>query len=95
MKNFFLLLVFGLVFALFGCGGGSDDGLNYSDADCSPEIAQVVGERGDPEEIRRYDTHNYHSHTYWYWQQGISVTFKWGSIVDGCEVSTYTFEPIR
>ena len=62
--------------------------------DCAAEMENVENSRGAPEEINRYDTEGYHSVDWWYWMQGICYTFIWGSVVGGCEVSTYTFEPM-
>lgn len=61
---------------------------------CDKEMAKVKAQRGEPEEVNRYDTSDYHSVDWWYWSKGICYTFKWGSTTDGCEVSTYTFTPI-
>jgi hypothetical protein len=49
---------------------------------------------GPQEEVDRYDSSDYHSHTWWYWSRGWSLTFTWGSFAYGCDISTYSFEPI-
>ena len=62
--------------------------------DCAVEMGNIENSRGAPEDVNRYDTEGYHSVDWWYWMQGICYTFTWGSVVGGCEVSTYTFVPI-
>ena len=75
---------------LFGC---SED--DSSDANCDSQIRSLVNQLGQPEEINRYDTSDgYHSHDYWYWCRGFERTFTWGTNVDGCRTSDYTFDPI-
>jgi hypothetical protein len=66
----------------------------FEEPDCSDEIADLESQYGVAEEVDRYDSSDYHSHTYWYWSRGYSKTFTWGSIVGACEISTYTFAPI-
>jgi hypothetical protein len=51
-------------------------------------------EQDTPEEIDPYDSSDYHSHTWWYWSRGWSITFTWGTYVAWCDISTYSFEPI-
>lgn len=63
-------------------------------ADCEEEMDSCIASHGNPEEINKYDTGDYHSWTFWYWCKGFSRTFTWGRIVDNCETSTYTFSPI-
>ena len=72
----------------------ADDGL-FGECNCDDEMEEVIADHGDPEEINKYDSEDYHSWTFWYWCKGFSVTFTWGTYVDECcEVSTYTFSPI-
>ena len=66
------------------------------DNDCDDERAQLVRDVGQPEEIARYDSDDYHSWTYWYWRRGYSKTFVWGrNVSKDCEMSEYRFSPIR
>jgi len=60
---------------------------------CDSQMENVRSSRGDPEEVNRYDSSDYHSVDWWYWSQGICYTFTWGSLVGSCEISTYTFDP--
>ena len=59
---------------------------------CNEEMNNLVASRGNPEEINKYDSGNYHSWTFWYWCSGFSMTFTWDDC--SCETSTYTFSPI-
>ena len=61
---------------------------------CQDEIDMTVANRGDPEEIEKFDSGNYHSWTFWYWSQGYSITFTFSDDSCDCETSTYTFSPI-
>ena len=61
---------------------------------CSSHIEYIIDELGEAEEINKYDSGDYHSHSYWYWSIGFSRTFTWGGPVEGCEISDYTFSPI-
>lgn len=61
---------------------------------CDDEMKDARRKYGDPEEIERYDSADYHSVDYWWWSEGYEMTFTWGENVDGCEVSTYSFDPI-
>ncbi len=86
----FFLVLLAISMTLSGCG---KDGI-FS-CHCNDEIDDLIADHGNPEEINKYDSKGYHSHTYWYWCKGFSRTFTWGSNVKGCcEVSTYTFSPI-
>ena len=83
---------------LYGCG--DDEGFYGSNCDCDDEMAYYMTIYGEPEEIHRYDDADYHCHTWWYWSQGLSVTFEWFDDFyidfqnsECCKVSTYTFEP--
>jgi hypothetical protein len=66
----------------------------FKEENCDSKMEEVRANRGEPEEVNRYDASDYHSVDWWYWSQGICYTFTWGSLVGGCEVSTYTFTPI-
>lgn len=90
----FLCIVLILIGSLFitSCGGGG--GL-FGSCDCDKAKEEIRNDLGTPEEVNSYNSDDYHSETYWYWSKGISYTFTWGSVVDGCcQVSTYTFAPI-
>ena len=73
---------------------GCIDGLFYQ-SNCDGEMDEIRQKEGTPEEVNRYDSEDYHSVSWWYWSKGIEYTFVWGEIIDGCEVSTYTFPPIE
>jgi len=98
MRRNVIILVIGLVaiLALSTTGCREDDvfyhheNYNY----CSDEMRDREGISGDPDEINRYDSDNYHSRTYWYYCDGFSETFTWGENVKGCEIHTNTYEPI-
>jgi len=85
-KHIIIVLALSVIMLTFSC--------TILQPDCASEMENVENSRGAPEEINRYDTEGYHSVDWWYWIQGICYTFTWGSVVGGCEVSTYTFEPI-
>ena len=91
MGNMKKLILFMAVFLLLGCGDGFDE--IFTDSDCNDEIQECVEIYGNPEEVYSYDSGSYHSLSYWYWAQGIEKTFTWGQ--GYCEVSTFTFTPIR
>lgn len=82
------ILVLISVISLAGCL--EDD----SSSNCDSQISDLKADWGQPEEINRYDSGDYHSHNYWYWCKGYQRSFTWGEYTDGCEVSEYTFSPI-
>lgn len=67
--------------------------LSQCTMNCDSEMDNKRDKYGSPEEISKYESEGYHSVDWWYWSKGIEFTFKWGTNVDGCEVSKYTFEP--
>lgn len=79
-----------LFLILAGCGEGG-----IFDTDCDGERKDLVRDYGEPDELQKYDASGYHSHSYWYWKRGFSRTFVWGDDVGNCEISDYTFSPIR
>jgi hypothetical protein len=86
------LLSIALLAASFTLGGCSKE--DRGEASCNKQINSLVNNSGAAEEINRYDSGDYHSHTYWYWSRGFSRTFTWGENVVNCEISDYTFSPI-
>ena len=62
------------------------------------EVSQpYFDQRGEPEEITKYNSDNYCTVDWWWWSQGFEVTFIWTTYDDtyGWRVdSTYEFEPI-
>ncbi|MEA3312106.1 MAG: hypothetical protein U9Q76_07810 [candidate division WOR-3 bacterium] len=68
---------------------------------CRAWMDEIREKYGDPEEVERYDSGDYHSVTWRFWSQGISYTFTWGDCVRNalgnrcCDVSKHTFEPIE
>lgn len=91
MKKLSILLFLGFTFLFLLSGCGEDDS---GGSDCSDAINNMIKQNGNPEEVQKYDSGDYHSWTYWYWCRGWSATFTWGSLVGKCETSTYTFSPI-
>jgi len=69
-------------------------GLVSCDHACKKQKKEVRKSWGAPEEIITYDSGGYHSHQWWYWSRGQEFTFTYGSNVDGCEFSQYSFSPI-
>lgn len=66
-----------------------------SSSNCDDEMDRIKGQYGEPEEVNTYSSEGYYSQSWWYWSQGINFDFTWGSNVDGgCDMSTYTFDPI-
>ena len=88
-----LLLSALLLFYLMILGGcdGSSMFIMYG---CTGEIEELKSNRGDPEEIEKYDLENYHAWTFWYWSEGFAMTFTWGTGVVGCTTSQNIFFPI-
>ena len=60
---------------------------------CPDMMATTISTYGNPEEIYKYDSGNYHSWTYWYWTKGFSRTFTWSNNIT-CETSDYSFSPV-
>lgn len=81
MKSLLMMFCFAV---FFGC----------TDQNCDSKMKEYRNDWGTPEEINKYDSDGYHNWDYWYWSQGRQVSFTWGTDVDGCDVSTYTFSPI-
>lgn len=88
VKVLLLFVIFSILLIYVNC--------DVFKCNCDDEMEKVRDKMGEPEEVNRYDSSNYHSVDWWYWTKGICYTFTWGSIVEGCcEVSTYQFEPIH
>lgn len=84
MKTKFLVSVFILtLIVLISC-----------QLNCDKAMENVRNRMGEPDDIDTYSSADYNEVTYWYWSLGIAYIFKWGSSVDGCDESTYTFSPI-
>lgn len=83
-----LIIISSIVF-MYGC---SEEDMGT--ANCDSQINDLISRIGQPEEINRYDSSGYHSHSYWYWCRGFEKDFTWGDNVTNCEMSTYTFSPI-
>lgn len=77
------------VLALSNCGGNDD-------SDCSEEISQIKLDLGEPDEAILYKGSDRPLSIleYIYYCEGISYTFHYGNIVDGCKVEIHTFTPI-
>ena len=92
MKNLSVVLIISLLMILGGCildGGGIFIAYN-----CNDEIEDLKADRGEAEEIEKYDSGDYHTWTFWYWSEGFSMTFTWGTNIHGCKTSQNTFTPI-
>lgn len=82
MKSFTIIIVACLV--IVGCT-----------TDCKDQMHDTRLAKGEPEEITTYDSRGYHNESWWYWTKGVNFDFTWGKDVDGCQVSRYTFPPIK
>ncbi|MCE2594426.1 hypothetical protein K6Y31_06325 [Motilimonas cestriensis] len=87
---------------LTACGGGGESQALSSNAssssttdifakDCTAEINNKIAEIGDPETIDKYDSGNYHSHSYKWFNGDYTLDFTWGDIVQGCEIKTFWY----
>ena len=63
-------------------------------SNCDDKMGETRSRYGSPEEVNSFSADGYHSVDWWYWSKGVEFGFTWGNNVDGCQVSTYTFEPI-
>ena len=63
-------------------------------SNCDDKMSETRSRYGSPEEVNSYSSGGYNSVDWWYWSKGIEFGFTWGKNVDGCQVSTYTFNPI-
>jgi hypothetical protein len=91
MRNFTFIAIAFISILLNGC---EDATVGISFCSCRNSIDDVRALYGDPDEIEKYDSDNYHCHTYWYWCKGLSIVFIWGDGITGCcRKSTNTFEP--
>jgi len=68
--------------------------LSCESQNCDDKKSEIRSKYGSPEEVSTYDSEGYHNEDWWYWSKGIEYSFTWGTNVDGCEVSKYTFDPI-
>jgi hypothetical protein len=76
---------------LGGCGGG---GSSWFSNNCDDKMDDLKKARGNPEEINRYDSGDYHSVKWWYWTKGFERTFTWSNDIS-CQTSDYTFTAIK
>ncbi len=90
MKNINTISLF-LVSLSFIYGCSAED---VGAGNCEGQISNLINQMGQPKEINKYDSSNYHSHTYWYWCRGFARDFTWGDNVYNCEVNDYAFSPI-
>ncbi len=92
MRYFLFSLIIVLMLFLGGCGKLVDS----LACDCRGEMKETEGKWGKPENISKYDSHDYHSQTWSYYKNGKIFTFTWGKNVKGCcDNSVYTFTPIK
>lgn len=87
---------------LVGCGQNPFaercviEGVERAERDvCECERVADVARVGVPEDVNTYVSDAYVSIGYWWWSQGYQRGYAYGSLVDGCSVTTYTFTPIR
>lgn len=82
-------LLFTALFAgtLIGCGDSP-----FWDSSCKSEMNEIRGKMGEPEEVNTYNSGDYSKTDWWYWTRGIQYSFTYYKY---CEVSTYTFRPLR
>ena len=102
MKKSIIMTILGLIallsLSMSGCRDDyyhhhhDDDDDYYSE--CSGEMQDRENISGDPDEINRYDSYDYHTRTYWYYCDGFAETFTWGENVRGCETHTNRFVPV-
>ena len=87
-----LLMGIGLVILLIGC-----DNLITSYTTLNEAAQSYVDELGPPEEIKTFDSGDYHTVDYWWWTKGVCHSFI-DSPYDNYNgwrwESTYTFDPI-
>lgn len=82
------ILIFILTILVTSCGGDGE----FWDTSCESEMSDVKAKLGEPEEITNYSSSGYSSTKWWYWSRGVEHTFTY---TNSCDVSTYTFTPIR
>ena len=92
MKVLLLAMVVLAMTLLSGCDSTSGF---VAFSSCQKDMADMTAKYGTPDEIERYDSEDYHSHTYWYWCSGFSIVFTWGeSVNEGCVQDRNTFDPV-
>ena len=99
MKRNAIVLITGLmVITALLMAGCRDDYYHHHDDDyysqCRDEMRDRERSSGDPDEINRYDSYDYHTRTYWYYCDGFAETFTWRENERGCETHINDFEPI-
>ena len=68
--------------------------IGCADKNCDDQMAETRTNHGTAEEVNSYNSGDYHNVDWWYWSKGFQKSFTWGENIKGCEVSTYTFDPI-
>lgn len=86
MIKIIVIVIFSVL--LTACGGDS----KFWDSSCKSEMGDVKARLGEPEEVNNYSSSGYTSTSWWYWTRGVEYTFTY---TNSCDVSTYTFTPIR
>lgn len=82
-----IIITLSLAGILMGCGDSS-----FWDTSCKSEMNKIRDKMGEPEEVKTYNSGDYSNTDWWYWTKGIEYSFTY---YKSCEVSTYTFSPIR
>jgi len=74
---------------LAGCGG-LDGGI--FDTNCSEHIDDSIKKYGNPGNVYKSNfSDGSYIHTYWWYNKGIALTFKWGTLYGKCNVDSFTF----
>jgi len=89
MKNLLVIAIASLFMILGGCTG--EIVITYN---CDDEIEALTASHGNADEIDKYDSAHYYCWTFWYWCEGFSMTFTWGTDIYGCKKRKDTFSPI-
>lgn len=76
-----------LAAALAGCGSEKLSG------NCAEQMDDLRDLYGEPQEVDRFESGNYHRDTWWYFRIGFARTFTWDGAPGSCEMTDQTFPP--
>ena len=76
-----------LAATLAGCGREKLSG------NCAHQMDVFRDLHGEPQEVERFESGNFHRHTWWYWRLGLARTFTWDGAPGSCEMTDRTFPP--
>lgn len=85
----FLFAFLYLFLFITGCGDGSGL-LGLGPDDCNKDINELLVSYGNPDNITRYDSDDYHSWSYRYIKHKLIKTFTWSDDID-CTIDTYSW----